>query len=99
MVFVCAAHGGAGGEGKEAGAVVVGEFEDEVEMGAAEEGGELQVGEPAELASLGGVRVCGGEDAVDLGAAGEDAVTGFADENPYFGVGVFFFRGGDGWGE
>ena len=99
MVFVCAAHGGAGGEGKEAGAVVVGEFEDEIEMGAAEESGELQVGEPADLASLGGVRVCGGEDAVDLGAAGEDAVTGFADENPDFGVGVFFFRGGDGGGE
>ena len=68
-------------------------------MGATEEGGEFQVGEPAEIASLGGVGVCRGEDAVDLGAAGEDAVAGFADENPDFGMGVFFFRGGDGGGE
>ena len=95
-VLVRATHGCAGGEGEEAGAVVVGKFEDMVELCAAEEGGELQVVEPAELASLGRVGVCGGEDAVDLGAACEDAVTGFADENPYFGMGVFFFRGGDG---
>ena len=98
-VFVGAAGLGPRGEGKEAGAVVVGEFEDEIEMGAAEEGGELQVGEPAELASLGGVRVCGGEDAVDLGAAGEDAIAGFADEYPDFGMWVFFFGGGDGGSE
>ncbi len=99
VVPVCAAARGEGREGQEAGTVVVGEFEDEIEMGAAEEGGEFQVGEPAEIASLGGVRVCGGEDAVDLGTAGEDAVAGFADENPDFGMGVFFFRGGDGGGE
>ena len=98
-VFVGAARLGAGSYGEEASAVVIGEFEDKIEICSPEEGGELQVGEEAAGAALGGIRVRGGEDAVDLGAAGEDAVTGFANKDPDLGMGVFFFRGGDGGGE
>jgi hypothetical protein len=67
-----------------------------VELRAAEERGEAEVGDPAAFRSFRGVGVRGDEDAVDLGAAGEDAVAGFADEDPDLGVGEFLLRGDDG---
>jgi hypothetical protein len=94
-VGVCAAVWSACGEGEKTGAVVVGEFEDVVETRAAQEQGEGEIGEDAVFRALRGVGVGGGEDAVDLRATGEDAVAGFADEDPNLGLREFLLRGDD----
>jgi hypothetical protein len=73
-VFICAACFGSRGDGKEAGSVVVGEFEDEIESGPAEQGGEFQVCHPIAGAAFCGIRVCCGENSIDLGASGENGI-------------------------
>ena len=91
-VFVGAARFGAGCDGEEAGAVVVGEFEDEVEIRAAEERGKLKICNPIAMASLGGIRVSRCENLINFGASCEDGIAGFAHENPNLGVREFLLR-------
>lgn len=95
-VIVGAAVGGAGGDGEEAGAVVVGEFEDEVEAALAKEGGEFEVGHPVTGFAFGGVGVRCREDVVDLRAAGQNAVAGFTHEHPNLGLRELLLGGDEG---
>ena len=95
-MFVGAALLGPRGDGEEAGAVVVGELEDEVEIRAAEQGGEFDVCNPIAVIAFSGIRVCCGEYTIDLGASGEDGIAGFAHENPNLSVGEFGLCGHNG---
>ena len=98
-VLVCAAHGRSGGERQEAGPVVVGQFEDKIKTCPAQQPGELEIGKPASFGSFFGVGISSCQDPVDLGATGENAIAGFAHEDPDFGVGEFLFGSDDSRGK
>jgi hypothetical protein len=95
-MLICAARFGAGSDSEEAGAVVVSEFEDEVEIGLAEQGSEFQVCNPIAVVAFYGVRVCGRENTIDLWTSIKNGIAGFTHEDPNLSVGEFGFCGYNG---